>query len=260
MTCSAAARLTRQHDELDRRDQVGSAPSGHHVNADLRVVTDGADAHGPLDAVVDDRAAGTGRHGDVGLVDHPCRPRSRRRRRAPTARSTGSSVSTVRVTRSARSWRQPNAQPTRLHDLVVVDTVKCNSAVAHHCSSRRESAVLVPTVIEIDQPRRAGLRHLLPAARQPHRLPRHADRRHERQPRRRPAPAPRVGVDEQGHLALHQLARRRHDRAVRHPRHHALRGAGRGHDLRRASGIGGGRAAGRRRARASATPSPTHGC
>ena len=39
-----------------------------------------------------------------------------------------------------------------------------------------------------------------------------------------------------------------------------LRGARRGHDLRRAGGVGGGRAAGRRHARASGTRCPTRGC
>ena len=113
---------------------------------------------------------------------------------------------------------------TGLHWRRCRGTLMSNSQLHIWCTSK-EDASAGPDRDRVDQPWGAGLRHLLPAARQPHRLPRHGDRRHRRQPRRRPAAAPRVGVDEQGHLAVHQLARRRHDRAVRHPRHHALRRA-----------------------------------
>ena len=58
-----------------------------------------------------------------------------------------------------------------------------------------------------DEPGRAGLRPLLAAAQGAHHLPRHADRRHDRQPRLRPAAAPRGGEPRQGHQPLHQLAR-----------------------------------------------------
>ena len=47
-----------------------------------------------------------------------------------------------------------------------------------------------------DQQGRAELRPLLPAARQPRGVPRHRDRRHQRQPGHRPAPPPRVQDDE----------------------------------------------------------------
>ena len=110
---------------------------------------------------------------------------------------------------------------------------------SHHARAHRH---------RVHQPGRARLRHLLEAARQPDHLPRHPDRRHQRQPRHRPAPAPRVGVDEQGHLALHQLAGRRHERLVRHPRHDALRRPRHRHDLRRSGRVGGRRAPRRRHA------------
>ena len=64
-----------------------------------------------------------------------------------------------------------------------------------------------------DQPGRAGLRHLLPPAVGPHRLPGLGHRRHRGQPRHRPAAPPGVAGRRPRHLALHQLARRRHDGA-----------------------------------------------
>ena len=56
--------------------------------------------------------------------------------------------------------------------------------------------------------RRARVRHLLAAAQRAHHLPRHADRRPGREPRRGAAAAPRERGPRQGHLDLHQLARR----------------------------------------------------
>ena len=53
---------------------------------------------------------------------------------------------------------------------------------------------------------------------------------------------------DQRHLALHQLAGRRHDGAVRHPRHRPVPDLRRRHLLRGAGGVGGRRAPGRRRA------------
>ena len=100
----------------------------------------------------------------------------------------------------------------------------------------------------IDQPRRAGLRHLLPAARQPHHLPR------ARRSRRRVA---NLVVAQLLHLESESTSKDislyinspggEMTALFAHPRHDALRGAGRGHDLRRAGRVGGGRAAGRRR-------------
>ena len=56
----------------------------------------------------------------------------------------------------------------------------------------------------------------------PHHLPRHADRRRRRQHRDRAAAAPRERGPRQGHLDLHQLARRRDHRALRDLRHDAV--------------------------------------
>ena len=52
-----------------------------------------------------------------------------------------------------------------------------------------------------DLARRARVRHLLAPAQRADRLPRHAGRRRDRQPDRRPAAAPRVRGPRQGHLA-----------------------------------------------------------
>ena len=71
---------------------------------------------------------------------------------------------------------------------------------------------LVPIVDRADQPRRAVVRHLLPAAQGAHRVPRHADRRRRGQPGHGPAPAPGERGPGQGHPPVHQLARRRHHR------------------------------------------------
>ena len=67
---------------------------------------------------------------------------------------------------------------------------------------------LVPMVVEQTVARRARVRHLLAPAQRADRLPRHAGHRRDREPDRRPAAPPRVRGPGQGHLALHQLARR----------------------------------------------------
>ena len=59
---------------------------------------------------------------------------------------------------------------------------------------------LIPMVIEQSGPRRAVVRHLLAAARRADHLHRPAARRRARQPRRRPAHAPRVRRSRQGRL------------------------------------------------------------
>ena len=134
----------------------------------------------------------------------------------------------------------------RLH--IAVESVgSCNQSSCTSCADRGGTRAR-PHRHRVHRPRRTCLRHLLAAARQPHRVPRSGDRRPRRQPDRRPAAAPRVGGARAGHPALHQLARRRHDRPVRHPRHDALRRARRRHDLRRSGGVGRGGAARRRHA------------
>ena len=97
-----------------------------------------------------------------------------------------------------------------------------------------------------DLPWGARVRHLLPAAQRADHLPRHAGRRPDREPDRRPAAAPRVRGSRQGHLALHQLARRVGVRGPRDLRHDAVHQARRADDLRRHRDVDG-RAAARRR-------------
>ena len=87
--------------------------------------------------------------------------------------------------------------------------------------------MLVPTVIESTPTRRTCLRHLLAAAPRADRVPRHRDRRPGRQPHRRPAAVPRGRGPRQAGQPLHQLAGRRHDRHVRHPRHDVVHAAAR---------------------------------
>ena len=99
-----------------------------------------------------------------------------------------------------------------------------------------------------DRGRRAGLRHLLPAALGADHLPRHRDRRRRRQRGHGPAAAPRVGQPRPGDHALHQLPGRLLQRADRDLRHDELRPAGRRHRLHGAGGFrGGGAARGRAR-------------
>ena len=109
------------------------------------------------------------------------------------------------------------------------------------------------------QPRRAGLRPLHAAAEREHHLPGHADRRHRRQPRLRPAAAPRVREPRPGHQHLHQQPGRRHHRAVRHLRHDAVHQARHPDHLLRPGRLGRGRAAGRRHPRQAPGPAPRPG-
>ena len=108
-------------------------------------------------------------------------------------------------------------------------------------------------------PRRARpQRHLLAAAAGPHHLPRHPDRRRRRQHRDRAAAPPRERGARQGHLDLHQLARRRDHRSLRHLRHDAVHQARRVDDLPRPGrlGRGGDPRLGRRPASASSSRTP----
>ncbi|CAA9475657.1 MAG: ATP-dependent Clp protease proteolytic subunit, partial [uncultured Solirubrobacteraceae bacterium] len=73
-----------------------------------------------------------------------------------------------------------------------------------------------------DVARRARVRHLLPPAQRADHLPRDPRRRPDRQPDRRAAPAPGVRGPRQGHLHLHQLARRVGVRGPRDLRHDEL--------------------------------------
>ena len=73
---------------------------------------------------------------------------------------------------------------------------------------RSDEMPLDPHGGRADVARRARLRHLFAPARRAHRLPRHARRRSDREPDHRPAAAPRVRGSREGHLPLHQLARR----------------------------------------------------
>ena len=116
---------------------------------------------------------------------------------------------------------------------------------------------LVPTVIEQTNRGERGLRHLLAAAQGAHHLPRHADRRHGRQPDHGAAAAPRERGPRQGHLDLHQLARWRDHGPVRDLRHDAVHQARR---LRRSASARPRRprpCSSRRARRASASPSRT---
>ena len=69
---------------------------------------------------------------------------------------------------------------------------------------------LIPMVIERTARGEREFDIYSQAAQRADHLPRHADRRPGRQPRRRAAAAPRERGSRQGHLALHQLARRQH--------------------------------------------------
>ena len=84
-----------------------------------------------------------------------------------------------------------------------------------------------------DLARRALVRHLLAPAQRAHHLPRHADRRPDREPHRRAAAPSRVRGPRQGHLDLRQLAGRRRVRGARDLRHDAVHQARRADDLRR---------------------------
>src|SRR5215218_3142437 len=95
--------------------------------------------------------------------------------------------------------------------------------------------------------RRARVRPLLAAAQRPDHLPRLGRGRPGREPHRRPAPAPRERRRRQGHLDLHQLARRLDLRRAGDLRHDAVHQARRVDDLLRDRDVDGVAAAGRRR-------------
>ena len=101
------------------------------------------------------------------------------------------------------------------------------------------SQLLVPTVLEQSPRGRAGLRPLLPAPQGPRRVPHRPHRRAGGEPDRRPAPPPRVRRPRQGHQALREQPRRRHERAVRDLRHDAVRAQRHRDDVRGTGGVGG---------------------
>ena len=116
---------------------------------------------------------------------------------------------------------------------------------------RRDSRMNLPQLPRpqrrrADQPRRAGLRPLQPAAQGEHHLLADADRRPDRQPDLRPVDPPGVREPGQGHQHLHQQPRWRHHVAVRHLRHDAVHPQRHRHDLPRPGGVGGGGPAGGR--------------
>src|SRR6185437_6120952 len=90
-----------------------------------------------------------------------------------------------------------------------------------------------------DLTRRAQLRHLLPAAERADHLHRAADRRPDREPGGGAAPAPPVRRSRQGHLDVHQLARRGRVLGARDLRHDAVRQVRRADDLLRHGNVDG---------------------
>ena len=102
-----------------------------------------------------------------------------------------------------------------------------------------------------DPGRRAGVRHLLPAAVGAHRLPRHRDRRRGGQRDHGPAAAPRGGQPGPRDQPVHQFPRRLLQRPDRDLRHDAVHPPGRRHHLHGPGVVGGGGAAGRGRAGAA---------
>ena len=144
-----------------------------------------------LDALVEAPGA-SGHRGRAGRADRAAgrgagragRRRSTPRCRRPTG-STSWSGPSPRRRRSSSSSRSPPLKRSRLDD-------------GHPVSALHHRAF---------QPRRADLRHLLPAADGPDRVPRRADQRRRLQHHHRPAALPRGGQPRQRHLPLHQLAR-----------------------------------------------------
>src|SRR5918994_124495 len=110
-----------------------------------------------------------------------------------------------------------------------------------------------------DQPGRARLRPLQPAAQGEHHLPWHADRRHDRQPDLRSADPPRVRQPRQRHQHLHQQPGWRRHRSVRDLRHDAVHQARPQHHLLRSGRLGRGCAAGGRRPRQAPRPAARPG-
>src|SRR4051795_13399838 len=103
--------------------------------------------------------------------------------------------------------------------------------------------------------RRALVRHLQPPAQRADRLPRLGDRRRGREPRGRPASAPRVRRPRSRHRDVHQLPRRRRVRRPRDLRHDALHQARRRDRVLRHRDVDGLAAArGRRRGQAVVAP------
>ncbi|CAA9508791.1 MAG: ATP-dependent Clp protease proteolytic subunit, partial [uncultured Solirubrobacteraceae bacterium] len=96
--------------------------------------------------------------------------------------------------------------------------------------------------------RRAFVRHLQPPAQRADRLPRPADRRRDRQPRRRPAAAPRGRRPRPRHRAVRQLAGRPGVRRPGDLRHDAVDRLRRADDLLRRRDVDGGADPDRRRA------------
>ena len=111
----------------------------------------------------------------------------------------------------------------------------------------RTMSPLVPMVVEQTSRGERAFDIYSPPAQRAHRLPGDARGRPDRQPDRRPAPAPGVRGSRQGHLALHQLAGRLGLRRPRDLRHDAVHQARRADDLRRHRDVDGRAAAGRRR-------------
>src|SRR5918993_2228934 len=110
-----------------------------------------------------------------------------------------------------------------------------------------------------DQPGRARLRPLQPAAQGEHHLPWHADRRHDRQPDLRSADPPRVRQPRQRHQHLHQQPGWRRHRSVRDLRHDAVHQARAQHHLFWSGRVGRGGAAGGRRPRQAPRPAARPG-
>ena len=202
---------------------------------------------------------------------------SRCRRYAPTSGSARRSSGCSSTSRSSTSRRSRSTEPSstvedddrrrRCRPRPTITTTPTRRPTTTRPQPKTTDSVTIRARVQLpgphgrraDQPRRAGLRPLLPAAQGAHHLPGHADRRHDRQPGLRPAAAPRVGEPRQGHQHLHQLPGRRHHRAVRDLRHDAVRQARHRHDLLRAGGLGGRGAAGGGHAGQAPGPARTPG-
>ena len=107
-----------------------------------------------------------------------------------------------------------------------------------------------------DQPRRAGLRHLLAAAQGQHHLHRDADRRRGGEPGDRADAVPRVGGPGEGHPAVHQQPGRLDHGRAGDLRHDAVHPARRADLLPRPGGVDGRGPAGGRARRASGSRCP----
>ena len=134
------------------------------------------------------------------------RARRDRRRAGQSGRSIG-----ARARRGSKRRRPTDRRPTtsQMPATIDADDRRQPTAEPRRTTSDHAARPQLPGADgrRADEPRRAGVRPLLPAAQGAHHLPRHADRRHDRQPGVRPAAASRVGEPRQGHQPLHQLAR-----------------------------------------------------